>query len=199
MDTRNPDVVDGIHLVAHHFRRDTGLFRDGDVARSRADDGDRRLAQRLAIAPDPHRARTGKEFGLGVQFLHRFEHRCVGASDQQIGRPLQERRRNGPDLFDGLAAPQNDLGHAVPQLAVMVNLREAEVFVGEIPEFLDRAVDIAIPVTDTLQEGAQAFVVHGWLSGGAYAPISRTGSGPLPGGVSMTCTTWRFDTETIQI
>ena len=65
MDASHADIVNGIHLVAHHLGGDLRFFGHRHIAGAGADHGDPALAVNRAVAPEADRAGKRKVFGAG--------------------------------------------------------------------------------------------------------------------------------------
>jgi len=91
--------------------------------------------------------------------------------------PGDERRLTAPDdaiddrddLRHRLPLAEDHLGEAAAQLAVVVDLREAEILVRQLTETLERRVDRERAAPDAAQEAAQGSGLHG----GGWAPERR--------------------------
>ena len=57
------------------------------------------------------------------------------AGDEQAVRLGQQGLRDTDDLVGGFAFAEDDFGHPIAQGAVMVELRIADIFVGEVAQF----------------------------------------------------------------
>ena len=49
---------------------------------------------------------------------------------------------------------------------MVIDLGEAQILVGHVPQFADSAIDIATALLHFFQQGAQALVSHGRIPGG---------------------------------
>ena len=73
---------------------------------------------------------------------------------------LQQRRGDAGDLLRRLPQPQHHFGHPVPQGAVVVHPREADIFVWQQPKLIHRRLDIGAAVRNRGQQFPQPVLFH---------------------------------------
>jgi hypothetical protein len=87
---------------------------------------------------------------------HGFEHRAGGLGlqprDQQAVRATEQRLGNGHDLGGALTLPQDDFRHPIPERAVMVDLREADIFVGQALKLPYGSINLRTPFGDGYEQ-----------------------------------------------
>lgn len=159
MQPRDADIEVARHARAHHLRDDRRLLRDGDVGRAGRDDGDvARLRAWVRVEPgEPcvlvvcRAGQRARERGRMVRPDARHEH-AAAAVEHLAG--------DGGDLRRRLADREDDLREAVPEIAMVVDVGEAEV--GEWRRFELRRglIDGHAAIGDRREQGAQFCVVH---------------------------------------
>ncbi len=82
------------------------------------------------------------------------------ACNEETARTLNETRADRGDLLRRLAVAEDDFGQGVAQAAVVVDLGEAQVLVGQVAQRLDRGVDAETAGGDALEERSQLCVLY---------------------------------------
>ena len=90
-------------------------------------------------------------------------HRDVGAGGQHVGVMLGQTRDDRHHLFGGLARAEHRLGGAATQRPVVIDLREAQVFVGQPAQSAHRRVHVEPPGAHVVEDPANGFPIH-WRS-----------------------------------
>ena len=128
MNARDADIVKMLDLVAHEFGGDDRLFGDRDVAGSGGDYGDHSFAIFCFVAVQDDGSPEFAVLDAANFLLHRGKLLFAGARGQNVAAVFGEPGENSSHLRRSLAFSKDDLGHAGAQGAVMIDLREAEVF-----------------------------------------------------------------------
>jgi len=81
-------------------------------------------------------------------FIYSF--RCSGGEDIAAG--LEHATGDADDLFQHLTLAVDDLGHAVAQMAMMVDVSICDIFKGQVLEPFERGLDASLAGLDTLKE-----------------------------------------------
>ena len=84
------------------------------------------------VPPNAHHTGGGKVLRLWRQLRNARRHLGSRASQQQIPRFCEESLRYCSYLIRLFALPENNFGHAMPHLTVMVDLGESEILKGKI-------------------------------------------------------------------
>ena len=99
---------------------------------------------------------------FGIRQLGRDE-ACafgIGACNQDVGGVLGQLFGNREHLVRRLSEAEHDLGHAVPQAAVMVDFRKAQILKGHVPETPDGLFDIERSGLHVTEQFAKLFLGH---------------------------------------
>ena len=88
----------------------------------------------------------------------------VGASDQQVRGFLQKLFGDRKNLLRRFALAEDHLRDAVTQRPMMIELRVAEVFERQMPDPIQRSVDIHRSTTYFFEQTAQLILIHVSLS-----------------------------------
>jgi hypothetical protein len=140
VDTGDTDVVDALDFGAHELGSDGGLLCDGQVGGAAAEHGDAGSAS-LAAAVDSDGAGGLVVGGVregGAHGLVRFER---GAGDEHAVGAFGEAGGDRGGLVGRLALGEDDLGEGVTEGAVVVDLGEPDVLVGEEAQFFEGGLD----------------------------------------------------------
>ena len=154
------DVVDGVHVIAHQFRGDLGLFGDRDIAGAGADHGNSSFAAQGAVAPEADRPGKGQIFGLRKLCGDQVGAFAVGAGNQNILSVSQQALGDGNHLPGCLALGEDHFRHAVAQGAVVVHLGKSQVFKRHVPHAPDSGIDIYRAGAHLLEQCAQLVLIH---------------------------------------
>ena len=96
-------------------------------------------------------------------------------------RLRQQRRRDRRNLIGGLAGPEDHLGHAMPQRAVMIDLREAQILERQMTHAVERGVDVHGAGAHFFEQRAQLVLIHRKLQDSSGAAVSAKPPGrPCP-------------------
>src|ERR1039458_6423090 len=151
------DVIDMLNIVPHQFRGDDCFFGDWDVAGSCRHDHDHALAVLLAIALEHDSPSqwtilcavyTGGD--SGVLFFG-------GSRCQHVAAVGREAAEDFGYLAWCFALGKNDLGHALAQGAMVVELGETEVLKGQVTKALYGFVGGEALFSNLLEELAKGF------------------------------------------
>jgi hypothetical protein len=156
----NTHVVGALHGAAHELRCHGRFLGDGHVGCARATNGDARLL-RDGRAFQRDRARVGVVTGAGEPPLHGPVRLDTGPGHEERIAAGGEARGDLCDLPRRLAIAQNDFREARPQLAVVVEGSEAQVFVRKIAQALQNLVPGELALLQRPQYLVQPFLVDG--------------------------------------
>jgi hypothetical protein len=128
-----------------------------------------------AIAFDRDRSGQGMKFCGARDFLYRRRSLRVGARDQNIVRGFraQHSANDLDDLPGGFALRENDFRKTLAKRAMMVNLREAEIFIGKLPEPLDSGIGRQLAAPYGFEKISNVAFVHWFSRSDSLAPISK--------------------------
>ena len=82
------------------------------------------------------------------------------AGHQNVARFRQKGRGDRRDLIGGLAGSENHLGHAMTQRAMVIDLREAQIFKRQVAQAVERGVDVHGSGAHLFEQRAQVVLIH---------------------------------------
>lgn len=132
MDASDADIEHAADVVAHHLGGDGGFLGDGEVGGAGAEDEDA-VVFGGGCALDGEAACGFMVAGIGDGREDGGGGFGGDAGDEEAVGALEDGLRDAGDLGGGLALAEDDLGDPVAEGAVVVDLREADIYVGEIP------------------------------------------------------------------
>src|SRR5512140_1744816 len=178
MNTGDTHVIEVLDFVTHDLGGDDGFFGNRDIAGSGGDNRDLALTVFLLVLPQGDAASRIMELGCGDKNTDLFKLRLCRARRENVVFPQREPLEDRSDVGSGFALSEDDLRHADPNGAMVVNLGEAEVFEREVLELLDRIVGRDLTLFDLLEELFQLIRFHAYEPESAYHPQTVLRFGP---------------------
>ncbi len=158
MQAGDADVVEPIDRVAQQLRRHRRFFGHrhvrgaGTTQRDRADPG-------CDLSLECDAARNLVILRAGDCRFHRLPSRLIRAGDEQRVAVPDNLRRNGRDLARGFSESQDHFREALPDRAVVIDLRKPKVLKGLVPKSCKDAVEgrgrVGASFANVIEEGAQ--------------------------------------------
>ena len=160
MDAGDPDVVKMLDGIAHQFGGDDGFFGDRDVAGASRDHGDGSLAMFREVFVQDDGAGQFAVFSLANLFADGAELFECGAGGEDISAVQREFPKDASDLGRSFAFAEDDFRHASAEGAVMIDLREIEVFERHMAKACDGLVGQKLLLANLLEEIANGFGIQ---------------------------------------
>src|SRR6185503_8813128 len=105
-------------------------------------DGDDSVAAFGSISLNRNHSSFRVKLRVRGNLAHGCENLFCSPRDKQIRAVGKYAKGNLSDLFSGLALPENDFREPKPQVAMVVNTREGDVFVGKTRHLCRGVVDV---------------------------------------------------------
>src|SRR5437660_4018054 len=160
MYTRYADVVNARDSIAHRSRSDRCFFCYRYVRSACRDDRDRSITAFGSVPKHGNHSRVTMKFRVSGDLANRGEGFFVSSRHEQIRAAGEYALSNQTDLFGGLALSENDFRKVKPEIAMMIDPRECEVFVRKVGHLLDGFVNLDAPGSHLLEQLLDAFFVH---------------------------------------
>jgi len=160
VNPRDADVEEAFEAIAHQFDGQRRLIGDWDIGRSRGDNGDQAVPVDGQIALHGDGVTAFVKDGLGGEFPNPVEGLGGSPGHQQIAGSFEQSLRDSGDLIRGLALPKDDLGKALPDGAVMVDVGIAEVLKREVAQPGQGLFQVELPLAILCQKCCQSFFIH---------------------------------------
>jgi hypothetical protein len=158
------DVVEAIDAVAHQLRGDGRFLRHGEIRGAGGGDEDRSAAARRVS--EIERDAAGQLVIFSVWQLARDGRVRVGAGagDEEALPRRDEARGDRGNLCGRFSLAEDDFGEALSHVAVMIDARESEIFVGllaqKLKEPLVRRLRSNGSGVNLVEQGAELLTVH---------------------------------------
>jgi len=167
VDTGDADVTDDVGIGAGHARGNRSFLRNRQVRRAGADHGD--AGEELSLlALDRRDARQFVVGGIRDGGLEGTVAPDIETRDQETARALDEATTDRGDLLRCLALGQDYLWQERAQLAMVVDLREAEVFIGQNAQLIEGGLDTEAAGRNGLQQEPEVLcpeLIEGLVNG----------------------------------
>jgi hypothetical protein len=159
VDPGDTDVVDAPDVTPHDLSGNRGFFCDGKIGGAAAEDGDAGLL-RPGATIDRDGASGFVVHGVWHGFLNLVETALIRSRNQDAIRAAGEARGNFRDLPGRLSLSQDDLRKGVAEGAMMVDLCETDVLVGQQAQLRNGGLDACGAGGDALQKISNLMLVH---------------------------------------
>ncbi len=160
MNARDSDVIEMLHAIAHQFGGDDRFFCHRNVAGARGNHSNNALSVASPIALQRNCARQRTILSLGNLRDHSLELFFGRTRGEHVAFMLRQAGEDPGHLRRRFAQAENHLGHALPQGAVMIHLRESQVFKWKMAEASNRLIGRELLGPDLIEQMAKRDAVH---------------------------------------